>query len=1085
MIVSLKLAAALMWAGATLAADDVLPLTIHTMPHTHCDTGYKKTFEGYFSTEVRPIFFSLVNALTSEDDARPRRFIWSETAFLKRWFEGPRDLEDIAAQRSWARLVSDGTIEIVDGGFTQHDDAITTFAQQLQNMRVGHRWLVKTFGEVAKPRYGWHPDSFGATSVTPTLYALAGMDAVVHDRMDNDIKNSLTSAQSLEFMWQGSSSLEFERSAIPTHIMGTHSGYSSPKCFDWRENKSPNLPTYTCDPVTDDNVGELSDQYVAEAVDRASGFLHGMVLIPFGQDFRFLNASFQFENMDKIVSYINSNPDRYRELHGREISIRYSTMHDYFSAIARPIRERGLTFPVVEGSPFMPYWSGYYAGFPKLKRQYSDAISLLRHAEAAVASLVVEESAFRSGVSHAHAAFIQQATEHLDAANAHIALVSHHDAIPGTGYSFFTRDTFRRLAEARAILLEVIEATIGRTIATGHHGVVGNGHDSHLEIAIGAVPSARVPFALYSGDEDRPLVVRKDEETTWVCPPMGESVRLHVLNSLPWSDTRLISVPTCRDDVAVIDASTGEPVHAQCDRSVTDDGSFILSFGPVELPPMGRQELDVIVPFVTTNTDQFPDMPDWASLRSAESSSSGSSIQPNANPEDAANTHSKGSISSDEYTVYFSSERGIEAVWVEAMQLNVTLRHAFHLYSGSGSNAYKFQDPGLHEDFDNGTDLEVRGGYDWFAEVGELVQSVRLAPKDLALPDDYDNTFDMSVADINIKSITVRLVSSGEAASHIELEYDLGTIERGIQQKGYNLAVRVGPGPQFWSETSAGACTATYLENGYEPIASTYMRRYSIGQNHRPTPTGAIMSCGETGARSMHVLGTHGHSHVMIPGSTDLEFLLHRRAPMEQTPTIFYDWRKGDDAAAIRTTLRLGLFDTAESSSWARQAKSSAQLDVAPLVLKAPPLYDWGHPGSSVVREGRRQAPPERPFSSLLKTALPEQVTMLHFALEEGDDNEQARGGTRVLMTLQHLGAVDDDHTREAIDVGELLSVPIGEVEEVGLTYVYSADEAGRRMRWPVEGMEDRASDTGGCLHEGKVLLAPHDSCALRVFLGE
>ena len=76
-------------------------------------------------------------------------------------------------------------------------------------------------------------------------------------------------------------------------------------------------PLPTTLPVTADNLVELSDQYVTEAIDRASGFRHGMVLIPFGQDFRFLNASFQFENMDQIVSYINANPDRYRELYGR------------------------------------------------------------------------------------------------------------------------------------------------------------------------------------------------------------------------------------------------------------------------------------------------------------------------------------------------------------------------------------------------------------------------------------------------------------------------------------------------------------------------------------------------------------------------------------------------------------------------------------------------------------------------------------------------------------------------------------------------------------------------------------------------
>ena len=96
---------------------------------------------------------------------------------------------------------------------------------------------------------------------------------------------------------------------------------------------------------------------------------------------------------------------------------------------------------------------------------------------------------------------------------------------------------------------------------------------------------------------------------------------------------------------------------------MTDDGQYVLSFGPVELAPMGHRAFDVVVPFETTNTDQFPDMPAWAAQRSAESSSTGSKIQPNADPDEAANAHAVGSISSDEYTVYFSMEQGIEAVW--------------------------------------------------------------------------------------------------------------------------------------------------------------------------------------------------------------------------------------------------------------------------------------------------------------------------------------------------------------------------------------------------------------------------------------
>ena len=74
------------------------------------------------------------------------------------------------------------------------------------------------------------------------------------------MKDNLTAARSLEFVWKGSSQLPLRRSAIPTHIMSTHSGYSSPKCFDWRWD--PLSSTITCPPVNNTNVQDLSDQYV-------------------------------------------------------------------------------------------------------------------------------------------------------------------------------------------------------------------------------------------------------------------------------------------------------------------------------------------------------------------------------------------------------------------------------------------------------------------------------------------------------------------------------------------------------------------------------------------------------------------------------------------------------------------------------------------------------------------------------------------------------------------------------------------------------------------------------------------------------
>ena len=169
---------------------------------------------------------------------------------------------------------------------------------------------------------------------------------------------------------------------------------------------------------------------------------------------------------------------------------------------------------------------------------------------------------------------------------------------------------------------------------------------------------------------------------------------------------------------------------------------------------------------------------------------------------------------------------------------------------------------------------------------------------------------------------------------------------------------------------------------------------------------------------------------------------------------------------------------------------------MAPLVLKGPPLFDWGDRGNTVHAAGRQGPPPRS--SSLMKTALPEHVAMLHLALAEpgGDgsgDNEVSRQRSKtLLMTLQHLGSGtgDNDEAPAAIDLGALLNVPVREVEEVGLTYVYSATEVQGRMRWPVEGARSREAEggeaQGGCLQGGSVvLLAPHDLCALRVLLDD
>ena len=149
--------------------------------------------------------------------------------------------------------------------------------------------------------------------------------------------------------------------------------------------------------------------------------------------------------------------------------------------------------------------------------------------------------------------------------------------------------------------------------------------ERELAILHAALPSTPLPFTLLTASgfaADRPMVMTSNDDTTWVCPPMNEKVRVTAVNSLGWNDERVLQIWSCRDDIAIIDSVTGEPVPTQADRAIDHEGKFSLFFGPVLIPTLGRRHFNIIVPYTTVNTDEFPAMPVWASNRSVEQASS-------------------------------------------------------------------------------------------------------------------------------------------------------------------------------------------------------------------------------------------------------------------------------------------------------------------------------------------------------------------------------------------------------------------------------------------------------------------------------
>lgn len=75
-----------------------------------------------------------------------------------------------------------------------------------------------------------------------------------------------------------------------------------------------------------------------------SGFYStNVVLIPWGSDFRFVNAEGQYSNMDKLVDYVNAHPEL-------GVRVKYSTLSRYFAAL----HKTGAEFYSQVGD-FFPY----------------------------------------------------------------------------------------------------------------------------------------------------------------------------------------------------------------------------------------------------------------------------------------------------------------------------------------------------------------------------------------------------------------------------------------------------------------------------------------------------------------------------------------------------------------------------------------------------------------------------------------------------------------------------------------------------------------------------------------------------------
>jgi len=456
-------------------------VTYYLIPHSHDDLGWLETVKYYYERNVTRILNSSISALMKDPS---RIFTYTEVGFLRMWADGRPD-----RQRMLKHLVSNGQLEMLNGGVSAHDNACPYYDDIVTNYEYGREWLYQTVG--ALPRSGWLIDPFGYSLTTTRLYSEMGDDNYVFNRITSITKRRLMKNGQQAFNWIFPDKPEFN---MLTTVLGDHYNLPGYLRYDY----------YLAGVVTDifdskfdimkiiDNVLEY---YKLFNFDISFGDLD-IALIPFGDDFWYSNYTAQIVYLDQLVVFAACN-----NITGRVPGLKFvqSNVNGFFTAFHDKLKEkrrtvkdlkqvvRGDFFPLVD-SPKDTYgdldryknenhdpvgnmedsippikehysWSGYFTTNPYQKKTMKSFGQLTRYLK----SFIALEFASKRERDYAK---IEKLIEAMDWPQQIVGIYIHHDAITGTARYRVVEDYLQMISNAtidleRKVTPFILEKALG------------------------------------------------------------------------------------------------------------------------------------------------------------------------------------------------------------------------------------------------------------------------------------------------------------------------------------------------------------------------------------------------------------------------------------------------------------------------------------------------------------------------------------------------------------------------------------------------------------------------------------------------
>lgn len=423
---------------------DVKPsdyINVHLVPHTHDDVGWLKTVDQYYYGGRNDIQHAgvqyILDSVIPELDADPsKRFIYVEIAFFERWWhQQTQEMQDTVK-----KLVAQGSLTFINGGWCMNDEASTHYNAIVDQMTFGLKFIDDNFGECARPLVAWHIDPFGHSREQASLFAQMHYDGYFFGRLDYDDKKNRLSKKTMEEVWHASPSLG---GSSDLFYGALYNGYGPPGGFCWDIHCS-DTPFQDDHRLFDFNVDDRVKDFIKAVQDQAKHFQTNHIIMTMGSDFQFEYAHTWYKNLDKLIHYVNMKEEE------TKIHLLYSTPACYI----QNLNKANKTW-TTKSDDFFPYadaptnfWTGYFTSRPAVKgyvRRANNFLQVCKQLEV----LGNMKQDMSSSMTLKKAMGVSQ----------------HHDAVSGTEKQHVANDYSKRISMGIASCEDVIKTNLASLMA--------------------------------------------------------------------------------------------------------------------------------------------------------------------------------------------------------------------------------------------------------------------------------------------------------------------------------------------------------------------------------------------------------------------------------------------------------------------------------------------------------------------------------------------------------------------------------------------------------------------------------------------